>query len=211
MASTAAGATSQLRSAAMRAVCSSCGSRAAAARVGPAPPARVSLCWLSNPKHTCRIVHPPTAEAVLRPLLQAPPLPRRRCSAAAAARASHSAEQLTLAAERLSSVRCRELLAACCVELLKAALAGSAPPASGSGSGGADTPEALLDALHASLQSSLQDAAHSIAPQHHEAWAESQWEGFQEAQVRGGGRGRGQVMGRRRVVRQRCPLVLPWH
>ncbi len=88
-----------------------------------------------------------------------------------------------MAAERLSSVRSRELLAACCVELLKASLVGSAPAAS-SGGGSSESPEALLDALHASLQSSLQDAAHAIAPEHHEAWAESQWEAFQEAQVR---------------------------
>ncbi|KAI7841053.1 hypothetical protein COHA_005281 [Chlorella ohadii] len=87
-----------------------------------------------------------------------------------------------MAAERLSSVRSRELLAACCVELLKASLVGSAPAASGGG-GSSESPEALLDALHASLQSSLQDAAHAIAPEHQEAWAESQWEAFQEAQV----------------------------
>lgn len=88
-----------------------------------------------------------------------------------------------MAAERLSSVRCRELLAACCVELLKASLVGSAPAAMPSDGASTESPEALLDALHASLQSSLQDAAHAIAPEHHEAWAESQWEGFQEAQA----------------------------
>ena len=121
----------------------------------------------------------------LAPQVPPPPSVRRRCSARFLVRASQSAEQLTMAAERLSSVRCRELLAACCVELLKASLVGSAPQAS-SGGGSTESPEALLDALHASLQSGLQDAAHSIAPEHHEAWAESQWEGFQEAQVGGG-------------------------
>ncbi|PRW45605.1 Sel1 domain-containing [Chlorella sorokiniana] len=88
-----------------------------------------------------------------------------------------------MAAERLSSVRCRELLAACCVELLKASLVGSVPAAAASGGGSNESPEALLDALHASLQSSLQDVAHAIAPEHQEAWTESQWEGFQEAQA----------------------------
>lgn len=123
--------------------------------------------------------------------MQAAPLPlpptrpvSRRRAARYPARASHSAEQLTMAAERLSSVRCRELLAACCVELLKASLVGSAAAAAASDGASTESPEALLDALHASLQSSLQDAAHAIAPEHHEAWAESQWEGFQEAQVR---------------------------
>lgn len=98
-------------------------------------------------------------------------------------------------AARLSTVRCRELLAATCVELLKAALVGSADPAPAAGvaeagsdasgasgaSGGSQTPEELLDSLHATLSATLQDAAHRIAPEHHEAWAEGQWEAFQEA------------------------------
>ena len=95
--------------------------------------------------------------------------------------ATPGAEQMTLAAERLSTVRCRELLAACCVELVKAALVGSG---GGGGDPSADppSPEALLDALHTSLQASLQDAAGQIAPTHQEAWAEGQWEAFMEAQ-----------------------------
>jgi hypothetical protein len=43
------------------------------------------------------------------------------------------------------------------------------------------SPETLLESLHATLQSSLQDAAHQIAPEHQEAWGEAQWEVFQEA------------------------------
>ena len=90
-------------------------------------------------------------------------------------------------------MRCRELLAATCVELLKAALVGSADSAPAAGveeeagsdtsgvSGGSQTPEELLDSLHATLSATLQDAAHRIAPEHHEAWAEGQWEAFQEA------------------------------
>jgi hypothetical protein len=80
------------------------------------------------------------------------------------------------------------------VELLKAALVGSADSAPSapavaeeaggaacSASGGSQTPEDLLDSLHATLSATLQDAAHQIAPEHHEAWAEGQWEAFQEA------------------------------
>jgi hypothetical protein len=80
------------------------------------------------------------------------------------------------------------------VELLKAALVGSADSApsapagaeeaggaASSASGGSQTPEDLLDSLHATLSATLQDAAHQIAPEHHEAWAEGQWEAFQEA------------------------------
>ena len=108
-------------------------------------------------------------------------------------RASQSAEQLTVIAARLSTVRCRELLAATCVELLRAALVGSAAssPAAAAGeaedagndAGGSSgqTPEELLDSLHATLSATMQDAAHQIAPEHHEAWAEGQWDAFQEA------------------------------
>ncbi|EFN56092.1 hypothetical protein CHLNCDRAFT_145622 [Chlorella variabilis] len=127
---------------------------------------------------------------------------RRRRPAAAppsrlCCRAAHAArEQLTLVAARLSTVRCRELLAATVSELIKAALVGSAaaaaatapaadtPPApasSSSSSAAKATPEALLEALHATVQASLQDAAHQIAPEHQEAWGEAQWEVFQEA------------------------------
>lgn len=86
---------------------------------------------------------------------------RRRLVCASAPR---YAEQLTAAAERLSTVRSRELLAACTLELLKASLVGSAAD-SVAAADGVDagneppTPEALLDKLHESLSAQLQVGA----------------------------------------------------
>lgn len=78
-------------------------------------------------------------------------------------------------------------------ELLKASLVGSAELADATGTSdlpaaaGTEppSPETQLESLHASLQAAQQDAAHHIHPQHQEVWAESQWEVFQAAQVRG--------------------------
>ncbi len=80
-------------------------------------------------------------------------------------------------------MRCRELLAASSTELLKAALVGSsAAGVGGAGSNDAPaSPEAMLDALHATLTASLRDAAHHVAPEHQEAWTVSQWDTFQVA------------------------------
>lgn len=126
-------------------------------------------------------------------------------------------------AARLSTVRCRELLAATCVELLKTALVGSAEGAAAAtdaaeGSGNEQlSPETLLESLHATLQSSLQDAAHQIAPAHQEAWGEAQWEVFQEAhnavhrlllslhsQAAEAGSAEGALQARKDRTRQRC-------
>lgn len=77
-------------------------------------------------------------------------------------------------------MRARELLAASVVELLKTALAGSAP-AAGEPSDAAG-PEAVLDSLHAQLQAAQQDAAHTVAAEHTEAWgSDAQWEAYHAA------------------------------
>jgi hypothetical protein len=84
-------------------------------------------------------------------------------------------------AARLSTVRCRELLAAAIVELFRAALVGSA--ASGQQADPPASPELLLEEVHGAMQAALQDAAHTVAPEHQDAWVATQWEVFQEAQA----------------------------
>ena len=141
----------------------------------PLPPPAVSACRLP-PAACCRVlcgceripktVLPRARRCLPASTLQPSSRLHRRWAAPAPVRASapRSAEQLTAAAERLSTVRCRELLAACTVELLKASLVGSAGCAAGDGggaggaAGGAEaaTPEALLEALHESLSAQLQ-------------------------------------------------------